>query len=220
MSQVIDILSRQSASLSEEAYSRIRSMIIRLELKPGSLISESDLMNTLRFGRTPIREALRALAHEKLVEVYPRRGMFVSNVDVQNLSAISEVRSVLEIKAAALAAERSTPADRAITRALIAEINGLAGQPDMATLIGLDQRIHHHIYECTHNDFLESSLDNYYAHALRIWFLALDKVSDLADAVVEHLALLEAISENNIEAAAQAMKDHVEGFEASIRKSL
>jgi DNA-binding GntR family transcriptional regulator len=220
MSQVIDILSRQSASLSEEAYSRIRSMIIRLELKPGSLISESDLMNTLRFGRTPIREALRALAHEKLVEVYPRRGMFVSNVDVQNLSAISEVRSVLEIKAAALAAERSTPADRAITRALIAEIKGLAGQPDMATLIGLDQRIHHHIYECTHNDFLESSLDNYYAHALRIWFLALDKVSDLADAIVEHLALLEAISENNIEGAAQAMKDHVEGFEASIRKSL
>jgi len=195
-------------------------MIIRLELKPGSLISESDLMNTLRFGRTPIREALRALAHEKLVEVYPRRGMFVSNVDVQNLSAISEVRSVLEIKAAALAAERSTPADRAITRALIAEIKGLAGQPDMATLIGLDQRIHHHIYECTHNDFLESSLDNYYAHALRIWFLALDKVSDLAEAIVEHLALLEAISENNIEAAAQAMKDHVEGFEASIRKSL
>jgi len=220
MSQVIDILSRQGASLSEEAYSRIRSMIIRLELKPGSLISESDLMNTLRFGRTPIREALRALAHEKLVEVYPRRGMFVSNVDVQNLSAISEVRSVLEIKAAALAAERSTPADRAITQSLITEIKGLAGQPDMATLIGLDQRIHHHIYECTHNDFLESSLDNYYAHALRIWFLALDKVSDLADAVVEHLALLEAISENNIEAAAQAMKDHVEGFEASIRKSL
>ena len=84
-------------------------MIIRLELKPGSLISESELMSTLHFGRTPIREALRALAHEKLVEVYPRRGMFVSNVDVQNLSAISEVRSVLEIKAAALAAERSTP---------------------------------------------------------------------------------------------------------------
>ena len=157
---------------------------------------------------------------KRLVEVYPRRGMFVSNVDVQNLSAISEVRSVLEIKAAALAAERSTPADHAITRALISEIKGLAGQPDMATLIGLDQRIHHHIYECTHNDFLESSLDNYYGHALRIWFLALDKVSDLADAIVEHLALLEAISENNIEAAAQAMRDHVEGFEASIRKSL
>ena len=195
-------------------------MIIRLELKPGSLINESELMSTLRFGRTPIREALRALANEKLVEVYPRRGMFVSNVDVQNLSAISEVRAVLEIKAAALAAERSTARDHTITRALISEIKALEGQPDMATLIGLDQRIHHHIYECTHNDFLESSLDNYYAHALRIWFLALDKVSDLAEAIVEHLALLEAIAANNVESAAQAMKAHVEGFESSIRKSL
>jgi hypothetical protein len=146
--------------------------------------------------------------------------MFVSNVDVQNLSAISEVRAVLEIKAAALAAERSTARDHAITRALISEIRALEGQPDMATLIGLDQRIHHHIYECTHNDFLESSLDNYYAHALRIWFLALDKVSDLAEAIVEHLALLEAIAANNVESAAQAMKAHVEGFESSIRKSL
>jgi DNA-binding GntR family transcriptional regulator len=220
VSQVIDILSRESASLSEEAYSRIRSMIIRLELKPGSLINESELMSTLHFGRTPVREALRALAHEKLVEVYPRRGMFVSNVDVQNLSAISEVRAVLEIKAAALAAERSTARDHAITRTLISEIKALKGQPDMATLIGLDQRIHHHIYECTHNEFLESSLDNYYAHALRIWFLALDKVSDLAEAIVEHLALLEAIAANDVQSAAQAMKAHVEGFESSIRKSL
>ncbi|MSX53211.1 MAG: GntR family transcriptional regulator, partial [Actinobacteria bacterium] len=52
-------------------------MIITLELVPGSLISESELMSTLGFGRTPIREALRSLANEKLVEVYPRRGMFV-----------------------------------------------------------------------------------------------------------------------------------------------
>jgi len=69
VSQAIHILARESASLSEEAYSQIRSMIIRLELKPGSLISESDLMAKLKFGRTPVREALRALANEKLVVV-------------------------------------------------------------------------------------------------------------------------------------------------------
>ena len=69
MSQAIHILTRESTSLSDEAYSRIRSMIITLELVPGSLISESDLMSKLGFGRTPIREALRSLANEKLVEV-------------------------------------------------------------------------------------------------------------------------------------------------------
>ena len=206
--------------MSQEAYSQIRSMIIRLELKPGSLIIESELMLKLKFGRTPIREALRALANEKLVEVYPRRGMFVASVDVKNLSAISEVRAVLEIKAAELAAERSTPSDHEVTRKLIAEIKAIKGQPDMAKLIDLDQRIHLHIYECTHNEFLASTLENYYSHALRIWFLALDRVAGLADAIIEHRVLLEAISENDSKAAAKAMREHVEGFETSIRKSL
>jgi GntR family transcriptional regulator, rspAB operon transcriptional repressor len=195
-------------------------MIITLELEPGSLISESALMSTLKMGRTPIREALRSLANEKLVEVYPRRGMFVSRVDVANLSQLSETRAVLEIKAAELAATRSTPADQEITKALIKEINAIKGDLDMPTLIGLDQRIHHHIYQCTHNEFLASALDNYYAHALRIWFLALDRVEHLADAIIEHRALLEAIASNDSKAASKAMKEHVEGFESEIRKSL
>ena len=195
-------------------------MIITLELEPGSLISESALMSTLKMGRTPIREALRSLANEKLVEVYPRRGMFVSRVDVANLSQLSETRAVLEIKAAELAATRSTPADQEITKALIKEINAIKGDLDMPTLIGLDQRIHHHIYQCTHNEFLASALDNYYAHALRIWFLALDRVEHLADAIIEHRVLLEAIASNDPKAASKAMKEHVEGFESEIRKSL
>jgi DNA-binding GntR family transcriptional regulator len=220
VSQAIHILSRESSSLSEAAYSRIRSMIITLELEPGSLISESALMSTLKMGRTPIREALRSLANEKLVEVYPRRGMFVSRVDVANLSQLSETRAVLEIKAAELAATRSTAADQEITKALIKEIKAIKGDLDMPTLIGLDQRIHHHIYQCTHNEFLASALDNYYAHALRIWFLALDRVEHLADAIIEHRALLEAIASNDPKAASKAMKEHVEGFESEIRKSL
>lgn len=207
-------------SLSEEAYNQIRSMIVSLELVPGSLISESELMSRLGFGRTPIREALRTLASEKLVDVYPRRGMFVTSVDVQNLSSISEVRAVLEIKAASLAAERSTPRDRAITVALIAEIDAIKGEPNMTKLIQLDQRIHRHIYKCTHNQFLEATLEQYYGHALRIWFLALDHVENLSDAVEEHRALLKAISEHDVEAAARAMQDHVEGFEGNIRRNL
>lgn len=195
-------------------------MIVTLKLVPGSLINESELMEKLGIGRTPIREALRTLSSEKLVDVYPRRGMFVTSVDVQNLSALSEVRAVLEIKAAGLAAARSTVAEKKITVELIAEIDAIKGEPDMGKLILLDQRIHRHIYQCTHNSFLETSLEQYYAHALRIWFLALDRVADLTDAVKEHRALLLAIRDGDPPAAAKAMRDHVEGFESSIRKSL
>ena len=211
---------KSNLSQSEEAYSQIRSMIVSLELEPGSLINEGELMESLGFGRTPIREALRALASEKLVDVYPRRGMFVASVDVQNLSSISEVRAVLEIKAASLAAQRSTDEDRQTTVALIAEIDAIKGDPNMTELIQLDQRIHRHIYQCTHNSFLESSLEQYYGHALRIWFLALDRVEDLSEAVIEHRALLKAIRDNDAQGAAKAMQDHVEGFEGSIRRNL
>ncbi|MEI6843702.1 MAG: GntR family transcriptional regulator [Actinomycetes bacterium] len=211
--------SQANPSFSQEAYNQIRSMIVSLELKPGSLINEADLMNKLGLGRTPIREALRSLASEKLVDVYPRRGMFVTSVDVHNLSAISEVRAVLEIQAAGLAAQRSNTADQIITKALIAEIDAIEGEPNMTKLIGLDQRIHRHIYKATHNHFLETSLEQYYGHALRIWFMALDRVEDLSEAVIEHRALLIAIRDNKVNEAEQAMKEHVEGFEASIRKS-
>jgi GntR family transcriptional regulator, rspAB operon transcriptional repressor len=211
--------SQGAPSFSQEAYNQIRSMIVSLELKPGSLINEAELMNKLGLGRTPIREALRSLANEKLVEVYPRRGMFVSSVDVHNLAAISEVRAVLEIQAAGLAAQRSNASDQAITKALIAEIDAIKGDPDMAKLIGLDQRIHRHVYKATHNHFLEMSLEQYYGHALRIWFMALDRVEDLSEAVIEHRALLIAIRDNKVQEAEEAMREHVEGFEASIRKS-
>ncbi|HUW87498.1 MAG TPA: GntR family transcriptional regulator [Candidatus Paceibacterota bacterium] len=212
--------SQPGVSQSEEAYNQIRAMIVSLELEPGSLINESELMSRLGFGRTPIREALRTLASEKLVDVYPRRGMFVASVDVQNLSAISEVRAVLEIKAASLAAERSTPHDRAITVALIAEIDAIKGKLNMTKLIQLDQRIHRHIYQCTHNQFLETTLEQYYGHALRIWFLALDRVDNLSEATIEHRALLKAIRDHDSIAAAKAMQDHVEGFEGNIRRNL
>ena len=102
-----------ATSLSDQAYYRIRELIVTLELAPGSLVSERDLMLRLELGRTPVREALRALARERLIEVYPRRGMFVSSVDVRDLAGLSEVRLTLEPRAARLAAERATDADRA-----------------------------------------------------------------------------------------------------------
>src|SRR5882757_1831074 len=103
----------QPISLAEKAYHAIRNLIVSLQLAPGAVIDERELMEGLGIGRTPVREALRRLAHEGLVEVYPRRGMFVTGVDVRELARLSEVRAVLEPEAARLAATRATDDDRA-----------------------------------------------------------------------------------------------------------
>jgi DNA-binding GntR family transcriptional regulator len=207
-------------SLADRAYYRIRELIVSLELPPGSPISERELMERLGLGRTPVREALRALARERLVDVYPRRGMFVSGVDVGDLAGLSEVRAALESHAARLAAERATKEDRAAITVLLDELNGAGGELGERTLIDLDQRIHRHIYRCTHNAFLEATLDAYYMLTLRIWFLALDRVARLEDAVGEHRELLEAIRDGEPERARQAMRRHVTGFEQAIRRVL
>ena len=207
-------------SQADRAYREIRALIVTLELPPGSVLSEPELQARLGLGRTPIREALRTLANERLVEVYPRRGMFVAALDPRDLSSLSEVREETEPFAARLAAERRTDDDLAVIDELLGAIDEVAKAPDMLSLIELDQRIHHHVYRCAHNDFLQSVCDQHYMHALRIWFLALDRVTHLEDAVTEHRDLLLAIRDGDPDRAADVMSTHVRGFEAEVRRAL
>jgi DNA-binding GntR family transcriptional regulator len=207
-------------SLSDRAYFAIRELIVSLELAPGSIIHEPELMARLGLGRTPVREALRALMRERLVDVYHRRGMFVSPVDVRDLAGLSEVRLALEPVAARLAAERATSGDRGACAALLEELERAAGEHDERALIDLDQRIHRHVYRCTHNEFLERTLEEYYVLTLRIWFLALERVARLDAAVAEHRDLLAAIRDRDPERAETVMRRHVAGFERAIRDVL
>jgi DNA-binding GntR family transcriptional regulator len=208
----------EARSLSDRAYYRIRELIVSLELPPGSLVEERALMASLDIGRTPVREALRQLARENLVEVHPRRGMFVSSVEVGDLAALSEVRARLESFAAGLAAARRTAEDLVETEQLLVELERPPAEG--RALIDLDQRLHRHVYRCAHNPFLETTLDGYYVLTLRIWFMALDRVARLDDAVHEHRALLEAIRDGDATAAADAMRRHIVGFEQAIRAVL
>jgi DNA-binding GntR family transcriptional regulator len=209
----------EATSLADQAYVAIRRLIVSLELRPGDQIKEPDLTERLGIGRTPVREALRRLAQEQLVEVFPRRGMFVTTVDVRDLARLCEVRSVLEPEAARLAAERATSEDLQTVWGLIAELDLGRARTDRA-LIDLDERIHRTVYRCTHNEFLEKTLEEYYALALRIWLLALDQTGELRAAVLEHRELLNAVAYGKAERAAEIMRAHVEHFERAMRDVL
>jgi DNA-binding GntR family transcriptional regulator len=209
----------EGASLADQAYFAIRSLIVSLELAPGDPIREPELTAKLGIGRTPVREALRRLALERLVEVYPRRGMFVTTVDVRDLARLCEVRAVLEPEAARLAAERATKPDLEEINALIEELLDRRRRDDRA-LIDLDERIHRTIYRTSHNQLLEETLEWYYTHALRIWMLALDRTRTLQSAVLEHHELLDAVARGKGERAAALMRAHVEHFEQTMRDVL
>ncbi len=118
---------------ADRAYTAVRDMIVSLELRPGAVIDERSLMDHLQIGRTPLREAVRRLAQERLVEVFPRRGTFVTSVEIRDLASLAEVRLVLESHAAALAADRCvSDVDAAILDLVVehARVGDLAGERD------------------------------------------------------------------------------------------
>ena len=206
-------------SQSEAAYFLIRDRILSLALPPGSLVHEAQLRQELSIGRTPIREALQRLGHEKLVRSVPNRGTFVTNVNITDLARITEVRVVLEGHAARLAAERGTVADRAAIAELLAEL-GSVQVTEQRELMKLDREIHRTIYRSARNSFLESTLERYFNLSLRLWFLVLDQGVRLREAVTEHRAILEAVMAGDGDRADEAMRRHVAGFESAIRRVL
>lgn len=216
---VLQASGAEAGSLADRAYHAIREMIVSVELRPGAVIDERRLMERLGIGRTPTREALRRLAQERLVEVYPRRGMFVTSVEIRDLASLAEVRSALESHAARLAAERATEEDCHELEALLDELEG-QGELDVPELMALDERIHRQVYRCAHNPFLEATLEEYYVLALRIWYLALDRAPELEQAVRGHRELLEAIRDGDAGRAEATMQRHVLDFERVMRRVL
>ena len=205
-------------SQSEEAYTRILDRIVSLEMPPGSVVNEARLREELGIGRTPIREALQRLARENFVRSIPHRGTFVTDVNITDLARITEVRIVLEAHAARLATEKLTSADRESIEELLVQLQRQV--TDQRDLMHLDQRIHRLVYRCSHNPFLEATLDRYFNLSLRLWYLVLDREVRLREAVDEQVEVLHAILAGDGPRAEEIMRKHVTGFEREIRRHL
>ncbi|MCG8922500.1 GntR family transcriptional regulator [Lentzea sp. DG1S-22] len=206
-----------SATLTEQAYAVLRDRLVMLEIRPGEPINEERLRTELGVGRTPIREALKRLEQERLVVAFPRRGTFATDVNISDLSHISEVRRTLEPLAAAAAAERATAEDRAFLTDLRSRLDTATPRGDNTELLRADVGVHRAVYRCVHNPFLEDTLVSYDNLATRIWCVFLPRLSGMAGHVDEHVPLLTAIVEGDAEKASELSAEHVIRFERAIR---
>lgn len=206
--------------LADRAYTAVRDMIVTLRLPPASPINEERLSAELGVGRTPLRDALKRLEAESLVAIYPRRGTFVTEVNITDHGLIADVRRQLEGHAAQRAAERATSTDRDRLRELLVAARGASdGGADRAASMRLDTEIHRAIYGCAHNRYLEATLDHYYNLSLRIWYLFLDRLPEV-DHAADLVPMMEAILAGDGARARELAVRHVEDFERSVRATL
>ena len=202
--------------VAEHAYMELRDRIVTLRLPPGTVLREDELMSELGIGRTPLREAVKRLALENLVAVQPRRGTSVSAVESADIKNITEVRAELEGYAAELAALRLDPETRASAETLLHDLQTLDEPADQDVLMRLDERIHRFIWEAAQNPYLAQTLERYFTHSLRIWYLVLDRVPTLGHAVHDQTQLIEAVLDRNGPHARTIMHEHVLAFQRAI----
>jgi DNA-binding GntR family transcriptional regulator len=205
-------------SLADRAYLAIRDQLIMLEIRPNEPIDDDALASSLGVGRTPVREALKRLEGDRLVVSFPRRGTFATGMDITDLAHISEIRVQLEPLAARRAAERAPREVRAELAELAEHIADLdVAEIDRTELMRWDLAVHRAIYHSAGNPHLEDVLIRYDNLATRIFCLFLDRLPTVDEHVREHVELLRAIAAGDADRADELAREHVLGFEKTIR---
>lgn len=200
-------------SLSAQAYAEIEERIVTLGLRPGEVLSETALAASLGIGRTPVREALQRLAREGLVVVLPRRGILVSEFNVQSQLRMLEVRREVERLVVRSAAMRASEAQRAEFRAIGPQIRNAAAEVDDIGFMRLDRRFNDALTAAARNEFAAQAMALMAGLSRRFWFMHHTRVDDLPVAAECHALVAEAIADGDEQIAASAndqLLDYIE----------
>jgi len=199
------------ATKSDFAYTRVRELILSGELEPGAVINQALLARQIGISTTPLREALKRLKQQGLVELDAHRDARVTRLDAEEARDLLEVRRSLDPLAASLAADRRTKQDVAEMRASLAGLQTLTRDPTIEQLVA-HRRFHAAIYRSSHNALLIETLDGlwdtadrYRRHGLQVE--RTDEERAVKDR--EHALMFEAIVEGDGVTAADVMTAHI-----------
>jgi DNA-binding GntR family transcriptional regulator len=200
------------AAATEQTVARLRTFILQGELEPGSRLQEVELATQLGVSRTPVREALRVLFSEGLVEVLPNRGARVARWSITDLEAIYELRGMLESHAAQRAATRVVPAQLDELTGLCEQMEGCArraSKHDLLVLGELNGRFHNVILEAAGSDRLSAMLASVVQVSLVMRTFTRYSPEALARSMNHHRELVDAIRAGAPEWAGSVMRSHI-----------
>jgi len=207
-------------TLTDRAYTALEEMIVRLELRPGSAVSEAMLSQRLGIGRTPIREALQRLARERLVQILPRRGVIVSDINVKAQLRLLEVRREIERLVARSAARRATEEERARFADIARGMERAAKTGDDVGFLRLDRDFNDLLVEAARNEFADTALGLMSSLSRRFWFLHYKQAADMPETAKLHADIARAVAEADEAAAAKATDVLIDNIDAFTRNTV
>lgn len=184
-------------------------MILRHELLPGQWVPEAQLCEKLGVSRTPLREALKVLAAEKLVTLYPYRGVAVAELSLDHVGHLFEVQALLESAAARLACERASQVEIARFEHVHHRMVRFFERGDRKAYFALNQELHRALVAMSGNPALVEAHLGVLIQIERARYLALGVARRWKDSVAQHGAILDALRRRDVEAIEAVVTRHV-----------
>lgn len=202
--------------LRDVVFNTLRQAILRGELKPGERLMEIQLANKLGVSRTPIREALRKLELEGLVNMVPRKGAEVADITEKSLRDVLEVRKALEELSVQLACEKITEEEIEELKRVAERFKDTLDDQDVTKIAEADVAFHDVIYTATDNQKLILLLNNLREQMYRYRVEYLKKEEAYPQLIAEHEELIDNISKRNKEEATRIMCEHIDNQVATV----
>lgn len=206
--------------LRELVCENIRQAIIDGTFSPGERLMEIQLADEMGVSRTPVREAIRKLELEGFVVMIPRRGTYVADISIRDITEIYEIRTCLDVLSAGLAAERITDEELEALNRLLVEIGQYIAENNMEKIVEADTAFHDILYQASRNERLRSIINNLREQLTGIRGRSMSYPGRLVETMDEHRALVDSIATRDVERAQNAARVHIENAEHTLMKSL
>lgn len=206
-----------ASSLSEQLTLTLRERINRGELAPGSLIIEPALAQEFEVSKTPVRESLRQLTSEGLLQVLPKKGYLVRAISMNDVYEVLELRSLLEPHVAGQVASMHSAA-LVVSLAGHLEAQQKLAVSDPIASMHAAQCFHSELAAASRNSRIVDSLENCFTQTARAHYVlpSMQPYMSQSDELAEHQSIFAAIQNSDPSAAAEAMTLHLE----SIRRAM
>ena len=199
--------------LSEQTYQVLKDKILRRQLEPGARVSVDEIAQGLGVSRTPVKDALKRLAVEGLVEIQPRRGTFVTELTARDVAELFDIRLLIEAYAARSIVSQGRiqeflrAVDEPINQMREATVNGAYG--DYESFISADRELHRTLVAMSENQRLMQIFSELNVHMRVARAHYLNNVENARQAHQEHEAILAACESGEAEVIEQALSAHI-----------
>lgn len=206
--------------LRDVVFNTLRQAILKGEMEPGERLMEITLANKLGVSRTPIREAIRKLELEGLVNMIPRRGAIVASISEKDMRDVLEVRITLEELAVKLAIKNMNQEDLDMLKAAGKEFENAVISKDIVEIVEADVRFHDIIYNRTENARLIQIINNLREQMYRYRLEYVKDARTHSILISEHNDIIECFRRKDVEAAQSTIREHIGNQERGIVRAI